>query len=61
MEREGDNGGREEGWRGERMRGRERKGKKTPELFPQLGFLINLSLSRISHLSPGERAKPQAS
>ena len=32
MEREGgragDNGGREEGWRGERMRGRERKGKK---------------------------------
>ena len=45
MEREGDNGGREEGWRGERMRGRERKGKKTPELFPQLG-IPNQSVSQ---------------
>ena len=51
---------RKDGGEREWEEGRERE-KKLLSCSHNLGFLINLSLSRISHLSPGERAKPQAS
>ena len=59
-------GGRET-MKAERKAGGEREWEEGREMeknswaVPTLGFLIKLSLSRTSHLSPGERAKPQGS